>query len=58
MKNKLIGKGRTAEIFKLDESKILKLFKKGIPEKVVNLEYKINRCMEKKEFQFQNLLRL
>ena len=43
MENKLIGKGRTAEIYLIDENIILKLFKKGISEMVVKREYEINK---------------
>lgn len=38
---KQIGKGRTAEVFELDESRVLKLFKKNTYEPRKNREYEI-----------------
>ncbi|WP_291580579.1 aminoglycoside phosphotransferase family protein [Clostridium sp. UBA6640] len=47
-KGKLIGQGRTAEIFEWGEDKILKLFRSGIPQKQVRDEYKISLEISKK----------
>ncbi len=38
-KGELIGQGRTAEIFQWGEGKILKLFRKDMPQKLANYEY-------------------
>ena len=44
----LIGKGRTAEIYNLEDSKVLKLFYKGIQYSEVEMEYKIHNLVQKK----------
>lgn len=36
---KMIGQGNTAEIYKLDDNKILKLFRTGLPKAVVEREF-------------------
>lgn len=41
-KGKLIGQGRTAEVFEWETDKILKLFRSGIPQKEVENEYTIS----------------
>lgn len=45
-KGKLIGEGRTAEVFQWGEDKILKLFRTGMPKIMVENEYKtsLNIC--------------
>lgn len=40
-KGKLIGQGRTAEIFEWDENKILKLFRNGFPKAAIENEFNI-----------------
>lgn len=44
---KLIGQGRTAEVFEWDGSKILKLFREGIPKNIVEYEYRISLELSK-----------
>lgn len=34
-KEKMIGQGNTAEIYNIDEKKVLKLFRTGLPKEVV-----------------------
>jgi len=48
-KGRLIGQGRTAEIFEWGENKILKLFRTGIPKILADNEYKINMELAKQE---------
>lgn len=38
-KERMIGEGNTAEIYKLDNEKILKLFRTGLPKEVAEREY-------------------
>ena len=38
-KEKMIGQGNTAEIYKIDDKKVLKLFRTGLPKDVVEREY-------------------
>lgn len=38
-KNKMIGQGNTAEIYKLDDNKILKLFRSGLYKGIIEREY-------------------
>lgn len=45
---KLIGQGRTAEIFEWGEDKILKLFRPGISKKLSEAEYKASLGINKK----------
>lgn len=47
---KLIGQGRTAEVYEYSTDKIIKLFRKGIPEKVIKNEYSISLELYKKGF--------
>jgi thiamine kinase-like enzyme len=46
--DKLIGKGRTADVFEWDESKVLKLFHKNYSEKYVQYEYNISKYLQEK----------
>ncbi|MBD3193346.1 MAG: phosphotransferase [Candidatus Heimdallarchaeota archaeon] len=46
--HKLIGRGRTAEIYHYEEEKVLKLFNKGFPEPIIDYEFKINRIVQEK----------
>ena len=39
---KLIGQGRTAEVFEWDEDKILKLYRIGLPKMMIEKEYEIS----------------
>ncbi len=41
-KGKLIGQGRTSEIFEWEEDKILKLFRTGLPKIAIENEYEIS----------------
>lgn len=41
----LVGKGLTAEVFKLDEDKVLKLFFKGYPLEAISREYENARLV-------------
>ncbi|WP_242874787.1 MULTISPECIES: hypothetical protein [Clostridium] len=45
---KLIGQGRTAEIFEWEEVKILKLFRPGIPKSLSEAEYNASLEINKK----------
>lgn len=47
-KGRLIGQGRTAEIFEWDGNKILKLFRGGIPESFIENEFRIGLELYKK----------
>ncbi|MDP4145458.1 MAG: aminoglycoside phosphotransferase family protein [Bacillota bacterium] len=47
-KGKLIGQGRTAEVFELEQDKILKLFRSGLPKTVIEKEYEISASICKK----------
>ena len=47
-KGKLIGQGRTSEVFEWDKENILKLYKKGMPPEAVNNEFNISNCVYKK----------
>lgn len=47
-KGELIGQGRTAEIFHWGEGKILKLFRRGMPPKLVKYEYEKSSIINKK----------
>ncbi|GKX28771.1 aminoglycoside phosphotransferase [Vallitalea longa] len=42
---KLIGEGSTAEIYELDNNKILKLFIKGYKKKYIKYEYRVNNIL-------------
>jgi hypothetical protein len=46
-KGKLIGEGRTAEIFEWEKDRILKLFRAGIPTKLVESEFQISLNISK-----------
>ena len=39
---KLIGQGRTAEVYEYSTGKIIKLFRNGIPANVIKNEYRIS----------------
>lgn len=41
-KGKLIGQGRTAEIFQWEQDKILKLFRLGLPKFMIEREYEVS----------------
>ena len=41
-KGKLIGQGRTAEVFEWEEDKILKLYRTGLPKMMIEKEYEIS----------------
>lgn len=43
MKAKLVGEGRTAEIWQHDDQRILKLYREDIAEQHVSREYKISQ---------------
>ena len=45
--NKLIGQGRTAEIYSYGDDKIIKLFKAGIGRDTVSLEYEVSKVIKK-----------
>lgn len=47
IEKQLIGQGNTAEIYYLDEEKILKLFRAGLHEGIVEREYQNDICVEK-----------
>jgi uncharacterized protein (TIGR02172 family) len=47
-KGKLIGQGRTAEIFEWNEHKILKLFREGFPTVAIENEFKVGLELFKK----------
>jgi tRNA A-37 threonylcarbamoyl transferase component Bud32 len=38
----LIGKGRTAEVYRCDNERVVKLFREGFPESLINYEFKAN----------------
>jgi len=38
----LIGKGRTAEVYRYDNERVVKLFLEGFPESLINYEFKAN----------------
>lgn len=40
-KEKMIGQGNTAEIYKIDDKKVLKLFRTGLPKDVVERKIKM-----------------
>lgn len=42
---KLIGEGRTAEIYGIDDNRIIKLFKKGYKKKYIKYEYRVNNIL-------------
>jgi uncharacterized protein (TIGR02172 family) len=48
LKGKLIGQGRTAEVFEWGEDKILKLFRNDFPKAVAENEYKVSMELCKK----------
>jgi uncharacterized protein (TIGR02172 family) len=43
---KMLGQGNTAEIYQYDENKILKLFRKNMPETPIQSEYKIAQILQ------------
>lgn len=45
-KLKLIGEGYTAEVYALGEDKVLKLFRKGIPEQIIVSEYETAQIVQ------------
>ncbi|MDR3598049.1 aminoglycoside phosphotransferase family protein [Clostridium sp.] len=47
---KLIGQGRTAEVYEYSTDKIIKLFRKGIPANIIKNEYRISLELYKKGF--------
>jgi uncharacterized protein (TIGR02172 family) len=48
-KGKLIGQGRTAEIFELNKNKIIKLFRSDFPVSAIENEFKIGKELANKE---------
>lgn len=42
---KIIGVGRTAEVFELENDKILKLYRKNIPDNFVDYEMQVNKLL-------------
>jgi thiamine kinase-like enzyme len=48
-KGKLIGQGRTAEIFELNENKIIKLFRSDFPIHIIENEYNIGKELTNKD---------
>ena len=36
---KIIGRGNTADIYEIDDNRILKLYKKGIPKEIIEIEF-------------------
>jgi uncharacterized protein (TIGR02172 family) len=46
-KEKLIGQGNTAEIYKLDNDKILKLFRNGLHKSIVEREFENGNAVQK-----------
>lgn len=55
---KLIGQGRTAEIFEVGSDKILKLFRDGIPKKAIEYEYNISKMLSNNSFPVVNTYEL
>jgi uncharacterized protein (TIGR02172 family) len=47
---KLIGQGRTAEVYEYSTDKVIKLFRKGIPANAIKNEYRISLELYKKGF--------
>ena len=45
-KEKMIGQGNTAEIFRIDDRKILKLFRSGIHKGIIDREYQNGICIQ------------
>lgn len=43
---KLIGQGRTAEIFTFDEEHVIKLYRKGMKNEAIEYEYKISKIVQ------------
>lgn len=47
-KGKLIAQGKTSEVFEYGQDKILKLFRKDLPEKNIENEYEVSFNLSKK----------
>jgi len=45
---KLVGQGRTADIFEYGEGKVVKLFHKDFPENYIQYEYNVNKYLQDK----------
>lgn len=58
MKAKLVGEGRTAEIWQHDDQRILKLYREDIAEQHVSREYKISHLYMRGVFGPLSLLSL
>ncbi|MFW9922571.1 MAG: aminoglycoside phosphotransferase family protein [Candidatus Thorarchaeota archaeon] len=43
---RLIGRGRTADVFEIDETKVLKLYHKNYPLRIVQYEYNVNKFLQ------------
>ena len=48
MKGRLIGEGRTAEIWTYEDQKVMKLYRDGIPGEHITREYNISRYVQGK----------
>ena len=46
-KKKMIGQGNTAEIYRLDDNKILKLFRSGLNKGIIEREYQNGITVQK-----------
>lgn len=46
-KEKMIGQGNTAEIYRFDDNKILKLFRSGLHKGIIEREYQNSMCVQK-----------
>lgn len=58
MKAKLVGEGRTAEIWQHDDQRILKLYREDIAEQHVSREYKISQFVHARGVRTPSLLSL
>lgn len=47
-KGKIIGQGRTSEVFVWDDENILKLYRKGMPQEAIINEFNISNCVYEK----------
>jgi len=43
---KLIGRGRTADVYEIDDNKILKLYRENFPKRAVQSEYDISKYIQ------------
>ena len=46
---KLIGKGRTAEIFLNEKNRVVKLFREGISQNAIKFEYRVSNLIRKRD---------